>query len=79
MLLWQVVQANYVKQVTIDGDEKPRPTMRPVAYRVPMYGKSATVACCNLGVMSDYGLRLGWIMGWCSDNCNGAVDVSAAC
>ena len=78
MLSWQVVQANCIQSMLIGGKEKPRPTMRPVAYRVPMDGKVVTVACCNLGVMADYGLELGWIMGWCSDNCNGAVGVSNA-
>ena len=51
MLSWQVVQANYIQSMLIGGKEKPRPTMRPVAYRVPMDGKAVTVACCNLGVM----------------------------
>ena len=49
--------------------------MRPIAYRVPIDGKSATVCCCNLAVLDEYGIELGDVIGWNSDNCNGALAV----
>ena len=52
------------------------PVMRPVAYRIPNDGKSLTLACCTLEVLEDYGIELGWVIGWNSDNCNGARAVS---
>jgi hypothetical protein len=51
--------------------------MNAAGFRVPMTGDSATLAACNLQVLADYGLNLIWFFGWCSDHCNGALDVSA--
>ena len=49
--------------------------VRPIAYRVPINGKTANVSRCNLAVLDEYGIELGDVIGWHSDNCNIAVAV----
>ena len=56
------MQANTIRTDAATG--KLRPVMRPVAYRIPNDGKSPTLACCNLEILGDYGIELGWVTGW---------------
>ena len=42
---------------------------------MPTNGKSANVSRCNLVVLDQYGIELGDVIGWHSDNCTIAVAV----
>lgn len=53
-----------------------RPSQWCAGIPVPIDGTAESTADANLDVLSEYGIKSEWLLGWCADNCNAARDVS---